>query len=74
MANVFSTVPRFQKNLNDYQNLIMRSMYDKQLDSGRGTLLHMCDDVIQQEVSSELEEYLFNLLVISKLAMLHLDN
>lgn len=26
-------------------------MYDKQLDSGRGTLLHLCDDVIQQEVS-----------------------
>lgn len=26
-------------------------MYDKQLDSGKGTLLHLCDDVIQQEVS-----------------------
>ncbi|RVX06977.1 hypothetical protein CK203_015010 [Vitis vinifera] len=25
-------------------------MYDKQLDSGKGTLLHLCDDVIQQEV------------------------
>lgn len=25
-------------------------MYDKQLDSGRGTLLNLCDDVIQQEV------------------------
>lgn len=34
-----------------YQNLITQSMYDKQLDSGRGTLLHLCDDVIQQEVS-----------------------
>lgn len=33
-----------------YQNLITQSMYDKQLDSGRGTLLHLCDDVIQQEV------------------------
>jgi hypothetical protein len=33
-----------------YQNLITKSMYDKQLDSGRGTLLHLCDDVIQQEV------------------------
>ncbi|XP_056687593.1 uncharacterized protein [Spinacia oleracea] len=40
----------FQKNLKDYQSLITRSMYDKQLDSGRGTLLHLCDDVIQQEV------------------------
>lgn len=37
-----------------YQNLITQSMYDKQLDSGRGTLLHLCDDVIQQEVSSIL--------------------
>lgn len=27
-------------------------MYDKQLDSGIGTLLHLCDDVIQQEVHS----------------------
>jgi len=29
-------------------------MYDKQLDSGKGTLLHLCDDVIQQEVSASL--------------------
>lgn len=35
-----------------YQNLITQSMYDKQLDSGIGTLLHLCDDVIQQEVQS----------------------
>ncbi|GLT68733.1 hypothetical protein SLA2020_409380 [Shorea laevis] len=40
----------FQQNLAVYQNLITQSMYDKQLDSGRGTLLHLCDDVIQQEV------------------------
>ncbi|KAJ6686987.1 AMINOPEPTIDASE (DUF3754) [Salix purpurea] len=40
----------FQQNLAAYQNLITQSMYDKQLDSGRGTLLHLCDDVIQQEV------------------------
>lgn len=40
----------FQANLAAYQNLITQSMYDKQLDSGRGTLLHLCDDVIQQEV------------------------
>jgi len=37
-----------------YQNLITQSMYDKQLDSGKGTLLHLCDDVIQQEVSPSL--------------------
>ncbi|CAN1137602.1 hypothetical protein LINPERHAP2_LOCUS10172 [Linum perenne] len=40
----------FQANMASYQNLITQSMYDKQLDSGRGTLLHLCDDVIQQEV------------------------
>ncbi|KAK9925264.1 hypothetical protein M0R45_033593 [Rubus argutus] len=40
----------FVQNLAAYQNLITQSMYDKQLDSGRGTLLHLCDDVIQQEV------------------------
>lgn len=41
---------RFQQNMATYQNLITKSMYDKQLDSGKGTLLHLCDDVIQQEV------------------------
>lgn len=41
---------RFQANLVLYQNLITKALYDKQLDSGRGTLLHLCDDVIQQEV------------------------
>ncbi|XP_042497759.1 uncharacterized protein LOC122076511 [Macadamia integrifolia] len=40
----------FQQNMVTYQNLITQSMYDKQLDSGKGTLLHLCDDVIQQEV------------------------
>ncbi|KAJ0908902.1 hypothetical protein HanRHA438_Chr07g0315581 [Helianthus annuus] len=40
----------FQANMVAYQNLITQSMYDKQLDSGKGTLLHLCDDVIQQEV------------------------
>ncbi|XP_027359525.1 uncharacterized protein LOC113868151 [Abrus precatorius] len=40
----------FQQNLVAYQNLITQSMYEKQLDSGKGTLLHLCDDVIQQEV------------------------
>ncbi|KAF8390757.1 hypothetical protein HHK36_025284 [Tetracentron sinense] len=43
----------FQQNMATYQNLITQSMYDKQLDSGRGTLLHLCDDVIQQEVMAE---------------------
>ncbi|KAL1151458.1 hypothetical protein V6Z11_A09G043500 [Gossypium hirsutum] len=46
----------FQANMATYQNLITQSMYDKQLDSGRGTLLHLCDDVIQQEVSKATME------------------
>ncbi|WCJ40254.1 hypothetical protein M5689_021184 [Euphorbia peplus] len=40
----------YQNSLAAYRNLITKSMYDKQLDSGRGTLLHLCDNVIQQEV------------------------
>ncbi|XP_039025939.1 uncharacterized protein LOC120159420 [Hibiscus syriacus] len=40
----------FEANMAAYQSLITQSMYEKQLDSGRGTLLHLCDDVIQQEV------------------------
>ncbi|XP_021736070.1 uncharacterized protein LOC110702636 isoform X1 [Chenopodium quinoa] len=40
----------FQANLSDYHSLITQSMYDKQLDSGRGTLLHLCDNVLKQEV------------------------
>lgn len=48
-----------------YQNLITQSMYDKQLDSGKGTLLHLCDDVIQQEVG--LHSTLSLLLRINKI-------
>ncbi|GMH06888.1 hypothetical protein Nepgr_008728 [Nepenthes gracilis] len=47
----------FQQNLAVYQNLITRSMYDKQLDSGKGTLLHLCDDVIQQEVKEVIVSF-----------------
>ncbi|KAI4340763.1 hypothetical protein MLD38_025570 [Melastoma candidum] len=47
----------FQANLATYQNLITQSMYDKQLDSGKGTLLHLCDDVIQQEVKEVIISY-----------------
>nr|XP_012567443.1 uncharacterized protein LOC101503058 isoform X2 [Cicer arietinum] len=46
----------FQKNLAAYQNMITNAMYEKQLDSGKGTLLHLCDDVIQQEVKEELDQ------------------
>ncbi|MED6105909.1 hypothetical protein PIB30_000037 [Stylosanthes scabra] len=47
----------FQANLAQYQNLITQSMYDKQLDSGKGTLLHLCDDVIQQEVKEVIVSF-----------------
>ena len=52
-----STACSFQQNMAAYQNLITQSMYDKQLDSGKGTLLHLCDDVIQQEVSCKLDYF-----------------
>ncbi|ONM19744.1 aminopeptidase [Zea mays] len=47
----------FQQNMATYQNLITQSMYDKQLVSGKGTLLHLCDDVIQQEVKEVIIAY-----------------
>ncbi|KAL9662579.1 hypothetical protein QQ045_027412 [Rhodiola kirilowii] len=47
----------FQSNLVNYQSLITRSVYEKQLDSGRGTLLHLCDEVIQQEVKEVIVAY-----------------
>lgn len=47
-----STTIRYQNSLTACWNLITQSMYDKQLDSGKSTLLHLCDNVIQQEVSS----------------------
>jgi len=54
IAKIYFT---FQANLVLYQNLITKSLYDKQLDSGRGTLLHLCDDVIQQEVKEVIMAY-----------------
>ncbi|KAG0457866.1 hypothetical protein HPP92_023023 [Vanilla planifolia] len=62
----------FQQNLVSYQNLITRSVYDKQLDSGRGTLLHLCDDVIQQEVKEVIISY-FILMEQGKATIQELD-
>lgn len=64
VAILSSTSCRFQANMAAYQNLITQSMYDKQLDSGKGTLLHLCDDVIQQEVSSYLMNFFFKISVV----------
>ncbi|KAJ3678214.1 hypothetical protein LUZ60_002017 [Juncus effusus] len=47
----------FKENMETYRNLMTQSMYDKQLDSGKGTLLHLCDDVIQQEVKEVILSY-----------------
>ncbi|KAH7670128.1 hypothetical protein IHE45_10G005100 [Dioscorea alata] len=62
----------FQQNMVTYQNLITQSMYDKQLDSGKGTLLHLCDDVIQQEVKEVIISY-FILMEQGKLTIDDLD-
>ncbi|URE39746.1 hypothetical protein MUK42_06236 [Musa troglodytarum] len=69
-AKVYFT---FQQNMTTYQNLITQSMYDKQLDSGRGTLLHLCDDVIQQEVKEVIISY-FILMEQGKLTIKDLDH
>ncbi|GER31932.1 hypothetical protein STAS_07960 [Striga asiatica] len=63
---------RFQQNMATYQNLITQSMYDKQLDSGRGTLLHLCDDVIQQEVKEVIISF-FILMENGKATLEDLD-
>lgn len=62
----------FQQSMATYQNLITKSMYDKQLDSGKGTLLHLCDDVIQQEVK-EVIISLFILMEQGKTSIEDLD-
>ncbi|XP_048502324.1 uncharacterized protein LOC104897658 isoform X5 [Beta vulgaris subsp. vulgaris] len=62
----------FQKNLSAYQSLITRSMYEKQLDSGRGTLLHLCDDVIHQEVKEVIVAF-FVLMKYGKFTRQDLD-
>ncbi|OAY37111.1 uncharacterized protein LOC110626888 [Manihot esculenta] len=62
----------FQQNLAAYQNLITQSMYDKQLDSGKGTLLHLCDDVIQQEVKEVIISF-FILMEQGKATLQDLD-
>lgn len=51
-----------------YQSLITQSMYDKQLDSGIGTLLHLCDDVIQQEVGKK-SLAIFSTLILSYITL-----
>ncbi|CAH9074265.1 unnamed protein product [Cuscuta epithymum] len=69
---VAKTYFTFQQNMATYQNLITQSMYDKQLDSGRGTLLHLCDDVIQQEVKEVIVAF-FILMEQGKATLQDLD-
>ncbi|KAI3714429.1 hypothetical protein L1987_73031 [Smallanthus sonchifolius] len=68
-AKVYFT---FQANMETYQNLITQFMYDKQLDSGKGTLLHLCDDVIQQEVKEVIISF-FILMEQGKATLEELD-
>nr|XP_043608522.1 uncharacterized protein LOC122580312 [Erigeron canadensis] len=63
----------FQANMETYQNLITQFMYDKQLDSGKGTLLHLCDDVIQQEVKEVIVSF-FILMEQGKATLKELDH
>ncbi|OAY79529.1 hypothetical protein ACMD2_15103 [Ananas comosus] len=62
----------FQQNMATYQSLITQSMYDKQLDSGKGTLLHLCNDVIEQEVKEVIVSY-FILMEQGKATIKDLD-
>lgn len=69
MSTLSSTTCRFQEKLAAYQNLIAQSMYDKLLDSGRGTLLHLCDDVIQQEESFRVDQFFKSVVCPSYLSL-----
>ncbi|KAK1369797.1 Aminopeptidase [Heracleum sosnowskyi] len=62
----------FQANMTAYQSLITKSMYDKQLDSGKGTLLHLCDDVVQQEVKEVIISF-YILMEMGKATLEDLD-
>ncbi|KAF8046690.1 hypothetical protein N665_3518s0007 [Sinapis alba] len=67
VAYCVKTYFTFQRNLLDYQSLITRSVYDKQLDSGRGTLLHLCDEVIQQElIKCQVKEVIISFFMLIK--------
>eukprot|EP00897_Mesotaenium_endlicherianum_P006527 jgi/Mesen1/5902/ME000003S06933 len=54
LAKVYGS---WQESMKQYEEMIKNSMYDKQLDSNRGTLLHLCDDVLQQEVKETILAY-----------------
>eukprot|EP00898_Chlorokybus_atmophyticus_P008533 jgi/Chlat1/8681/Chrsp88S00667 len=45
-----------------YMNVVNSTMYEKQLDSGRSTLLRLCHDVVQQEAKEVLVAYFCLLL------------
>ncbi|XP_050234091.1 uncharacterized protein LOC126682438 [Mercurialis annua] len=62
----------YQQSLAAYQTIITKFVYDKQLDSGRGSLLHLCDNVIQQEVKEVIVSF-FTLMEKGKATMKDLD-
>lgn len=61
-TNIYSM---FHQSKENYQNLMTKLMYDKEIDSGNGTLLHLCHDVIDQEVK-EVIISLFILMIQGK--------
>ncbi|GAQ86203.1 hypothetical protein KFL_002750210 [Klebsormidium nitens] len=69
---IFKIYTDFQIARSKYQSLMVKAMYDKNMDSGRGTLLHLCDDVIQQEVKEVILAY-FVLMTQGKLSETELD-
>ena len=48
---------RWQASISKYKNLLFGAMFDRHLDSGRGTLLNLCDEVVHQEVKEVITAY-----------------
>ncbi|GAQ80344.1 hypothetical protein KFL_000520150 [Klebsormidium nitens] len=69
---IFKVHTDYQIARNKYQSLLVKSMYDKSMDNGKSTLLHLCDDVIQQEVKEVILAY-FVLMTRGKLSEEELD-
>ena len=69
LSKVYAT---WQASISKYQNLLYHCMFDRHLDSGRGTLLNLCDEVIQQEVKEVIVAY-FVLMTQGKATKEELD-
>eukprot|EP00271_Cylindrocystis_brebissonii_P013646 TRINITY_DN336_c0_g1_i1.p1 TRINITY_DN336_c0_g1~~TRINITY_DN336_c0_g1_i1.p1 ORF type:complete len:489 (-),score=126.07 TRINITY_DN336_c0_g1_i1:914-2380(-) len=47
----------WQASMAKYQTMLAQAMYDKKVDSGKATLLSLCDEVLQQEVKEVIVAY-----------------